>query len=69
MSLDSETGKGYVVHSGTSMSAPFVSGICACILSENPKLMPHQVKSILFRMLTPLSGLSRDVQGRGALIF
>ncbi|MBQ3123606.1 MAG: S8 family peptidase, partial [Firmicutes bacterium] len=69
VSLDSETCKNYSVHSGTSMSAPFVSGICACILSENPKLMPHQVKNILFRMLTPLSGLSRDVQGRGALIF
>ncbi len=42
----SNTG-GYVYMSGTSMSCPFVSGVCALILSQHPGITPEEVKSQL----------------------
>ena len=33
--------------SGTSMSAPVISGICALILDADPDLKPHEVRNIL----------------------
>jgi len=37
----------YGYMSGTSMATPFVSGICALILSLKPELVPGQVKDII----------------------
>lgn len=67
ISLDAKTCKKYIQQSGTSMSCPYVSGAAACLYSEHPSLTPRQVKTLLIKMLTPLPGLSRDSQGRGAL--
>ena len=67
VSLDAATCKGYIAQSGTSMSSPYAAGIVACLYSENPKITPRQVKSILSKMLMPLPGVPRDIQGRGAL--
>lgn len=39
----------YSEASGTSMSAPMVSGIIALLLQANPKLTPNLVKNILFQ--------------------
>jgi len=37
----------YITESGTSMSAPFVAGVCALILSVHPGITPEEVKSQL----------------------
>lgn len=67
LSLDSSSCKGYFAQSGTSMSCPYAAGVIACMYTENPKLTPRQIQKLLPSMLTPLRGLSRDSQGRGAL--
>lgn len=67
VSLDAKTCKGYLAQSGTSMSSPYVAGVAACMYSENPSLTPRQVKSLISKMLMPLPGMPRDIQGRGAL--
>ncbi|WP_167522074.1 S8 family peptidase [Xanthomonas sontii] len=41
--------------SGTSMSAPHVSGVIGLMLSVNPALTPDQIKSILQSTATPMS--------------
>ena len=38
---------GYTYMNGTSMSTPFVAGVCALILSAHPELTPDEVKSQL----------------------
>ncbi|GEM_PF-1509665 len=45
--LSSEPGSWYGVKGGTSMSAPYVTGVAALLLSDNPDLTPGEVKSIL----------------------
>lgn len=46
-SLVGQRGTGYDVYSGSSMSCPHVSGICALILEANPELQPKEIKRIL----------------------
>ncbi|WRP07291.1 S8 family serine peptidase [Rossellomorea aquimaris] len=41
--------------SGTSMSAPVVSGISALLLGANPDLQPSEIKTILMNTADPLS--------------
>ena len=67
LSLDSATCKGYFAQSGTSMSCPYAAGVIACMYTENPNLTPRRIQKLLPSMLTPLRGLPRDSQGRGAL--
>lgn len=56
---------GYNTLSGTSMSSPHLTGICALLLSKAPHLTPLQVKRILDRASTRLPGVSIAKQGRG----
>ena len=42
------TGKGYTdIYSGTSFSCPLTAGVCAQLLSFNPKLTPIQIRDAL----------------------
>ncbi|HYL98457.1 MAG TPA: S8 family peptidase, partial [Blastocatellia bacterium] len=51
--------------SGTSVSAPVVSGAAALLLQENPNLTPNQVKAILTYTAQPLAGFNTLEQGAG----
>ncbi|HVI42456.1 MAG TPA: S8 family peptidase [Anaerovoracaceae bacterium] len=66
-SLDSKNPKGYAVQSGTSMAAPVVSGVAACLYALRPNLTPAQVKQILVQDALPLKKEDRYAQGRGLL--
>jgi len=57
----------YIALHGTSMSAPIVAGVVACMLEANPTLTPAQVKSILTETAHPLAGVDANAQGAGVL--
>ena len=46
-------GASYDMKDGTSMAAPFVAGIAAMMLSENPALTPTQIETILRNTARP----------------
>ncbi|HII29853.1 TPA: S8 family serine peptidase [Candidatus Woesearchaeota archaeon] len=45
---------GYYLMTGTSMSAPFVSGVAGLLLSKNPGLNTEQVRSLLKKYSDPI---------------
>jgi subtilisin family serine protease len=53
--------------SGTSVSAPMVTGAAALMLQVNPKLTPNMVKAILMYTAQPLAGFNMLEQGAGEL--
>src|SRR5262249_16862806 len=53
--------------SGTSMSAPVVSGAAAVLLDTNPNLTPNMVKAILMYTAQQVSGYNSLEQGAGAI--
>ncbi len=57
----------YLKLSGTSMSAPMVSGAAALMLEANPALTPAVIKGILMMTAEPLPGISPYEQGAGEL--
>jgi len=57
----------YLSLSGTSMSAPVVTGTVALMLQANPALTPNAVKAILQYTARPFAGYDRLVQGAGLL--
>ncbi len=48
----------YVMKSGTSMAAPFVTGVAALMLSSNPDLSAVELKNMICSNATSVSGLS-----------
>lgn len=52
--LTTQLNNTYTVKSGTSMSAPIISGLAALILSRNPTLTPNQVRTLLTSTATDL---------------
>ena len=56
----------YVAKSGTSMSAPVVSGACALCLQKYPKLSNAELRRMLLASAVDL-GQSWSVQGAGML--
>lgn len=59
----------YIKAQGTSVAAPFVSGVCALILEKNPKLQPHEIKQIITDPdnVTQIKGLKGKVKSAGIL--
>lgn len=49
---------GYHTNNGTSMATPFVSGVAALILAEDPDLTPIQVKARILNSAHQISSLS-----------
>ncbi len=64
---DEEKNDKYISLSGTSMSAPMVSGVVALMLETNPDLTPALVKGILMYTAQTLPGYSVFEQGSGLL--
>ncbi|RNB89564.1 peptidase S8 [Brevibacillus fluminis] len=60
-------GRWYFTLSGCSMSTPLVAGTVACMLEENTKLTPRQVKSRLLQHTVHLVKTNRYAQGNGEL--
>jgi serine protease AprX len=62
----SSLGRPYFRLTGTSMSAPVVSGVVALLLQKNPQLTPDQVKYILTNTARSVSG-NRNTVGAGVV--
>lgn len=56
----------YETRSGTSMSTPIVSGMCALLLSKYPDMSPKDVKKLLHDTALDI-GLPKNTQGWGKL--
>lgn len=66
-SLDYRNPKAYAVQTGTSMAAPAVSGVAACLYALRPDLTPMQVKRLITRSAFPMKPENRSAQGCGLL--
>lgn len=55
----------YEFMSGTSMAAPFISGVCALLMAHNPKLKPSEIKANLLKSAFPLEHLRNKVSSQG----
>lgn len=66
-SLSAENPKTYISQTGTSMSAPFVSGIIANYCCLHPKTQPSAMKKILINYANPIKKTDRNTQGYGLL--
>lgn len=51
---------GYFTSSGTSMAAPFVSGVAALIKSENPSLSSEEIRNLLAYNAVDLGTIGKD---------
>ncbi len=58
---------GYKSLTGTSMACPHVTGVAALLLSVSPGLTRDDVREIVCRTATKLSGFSPDQQGSGVV--
>jgi subtilisin family serine protease len=60
ISLDAFSTTGYVAFDGTSMAAPFVSGVAALLLAKDNSLSPAEVNEILTETATDLGDSGWD---------
>jgi subtilisin family serine protease len=63
-----EVSPGYAVKDGTSMAAPFVSGVAALVFAANPGATPFQVLRQLKNTATDMGAPGRDVATGSGLI-
>lgn len=64
ISLTHLQNNGYVCMSGTSMAAPFVTGLITYLLSFNPKLTPNQMIALLEDTADKIDYYNKDPIGR-----
>jgi serine protease AprX len=64
---NSNSGKGYMRLSGTSVSSPVVAGAVAVMLEANPRLTPNMIKMILMYTSQSLANYNMLEQGAGEL--
>ena len=67
ISLSAQNPEGYVSHSGTSMSAPYVSGLAAKYFAHHPDASPKEVRQALRCCAIPIKKEDPNAQGCGAL--
>lgn len=67
LSLSSASPKAYITQTGTSMSAPYVSGLAADYCALHPGAHPLEVKCALLDNARPLKKCDRNTQGHGRL--
>ncbi|MCH5164232.1 MAG: leucine-rich repeat protein [Clostridiales bacterium] len=48
----------YISDSGTSLAAPFVTGVAALLLSHNPNLSASEIKNAILNTVTPVASLN-----------
>ncbi|RME14127.1 MAG: serine protease, partial [Bdellovibrio sp.] len=65
--LSTIPGNQYGSMSGTSMAAPFVSGVAALIKVESPQMLGYQIKSIILGDVDGVGALSQKVSSEGRL--
>lgn len=53
--------------SGTSFAAPYITGVLALLLENNPRSTPGELRSKLLALGTKLTGLEVNVQGAGLI--
>lgn len=58
---------GYYYMNGTSMAAPFVSGVAALMLAKKPSLTPDQIKNFLKNTARPFPSMCADGCGTGII--
>lgn len=63
-----EVSPGYAVKDGTSMSAPFVSGVAALVFAANPGATPFQVLRQIKNTATDMGAAGRDTATGAGLI-
>lgn len=63
-----EVSPGYAVKDGTSMSAPFVSGVAALVFAANPGATPFQVLRQIKNTATDMAAAGRDTATGAGLI-
>src|SRR5262249_36977754 len=63
--FSTNVGGTYSSGSGTSFSAPLVSGIVALLVAREPELTPSQIRDRIVRTADPLGSLASKVQSSG----
>jgi thermitase len=58
---------GFVEKQGTSMAAPFVAGVAALMLAQNPKLTVDELRAKLLKAVDPIPALKGKISSGGRI--